>query len=302
MQWTVERGGPVTTNLRIQYDRKNGWEQWGLLTADRHVDNPHSDLKLQKLHLDQAKERDAFVLDFGDFFDAMQGKTDRRASKRDLFARFAAQASIEDDGDITRSYLNALVDYGAQFLAPYLNNLALIGEGNHETSVDNKLEYNLLDGLIRDLNRMGGHQVIRGGYRGWIRFLFKSADGGSVKMSRNGFYFHGSGGGGPVTKGVIQASRKAAYLTNADYVFTGHVHENWHFPLERVRLTNSGREVQETQHHIQLPTYKQEYLNQRDGWHVETGKGPKPLGAWWIRFYWSSRSESIETQFIMADR
>lgn len=298
MAWTVERGGPVCTKVRIEFEKSPEWEQWFLVSADRHIDNPKSDIALQKFHLEQAKERDAGVMDFGDFFDAMQGKTDKRSSKRDLLARFAA-LHLDPEDDQT-SYLNALVDYGAEFLAPYIKQFVVIGEGNHESSVANKLEYNLLDGLFREINRMGGTQVCKGGYRGWVKFQFQDKKGG-MRIGRRAYYHHGSGGGGPVTKGVIQTNRRAVYLPDADYVFTGHIHEQWNLKIPRVRLLESGREVADVQHHVQLPTYKEEYLNTGGGFHHEKGGPPKPIGAWWMRFYWSTRSQEVKVQFTEAE-
>lgn len=60
---------------------KAGWEQWVLLRSDVHHDNPKCDQKLEKKHLDQAKEYNAIIIDNGDLFCAMQGKYDKRASK-----------------------------------------------------------------------------------------------------------------------------------------------------------------------------------------------------------------------------
>lgn len=286
-QWTVEKKTPVTTDIRIRYTGGE-WEQWGLISADRHIDNEHTDLSLQKYHLEQAKERGAFVLDFGDLFDAMQGKQDRRSDKSDLRPEHK-----------TGSYLNTLVETAHDFLEPYAENLALIGEGNHETAIRKHHEYSLLDGLIYTLHKTGS-QVVRGGYRGYLRFLFEHDSGGS-RMSKTAYYHHGHGGGGPVTKGVIQATRKASYLIDADFVFTGHIHEQWVFPIERVRLLSSGYEIRETQYHVQIPTYKEEFENVSGGFHHETGKPPKPVGAWWVRFYYSARTKRIEAQFIPTD-
>lgn len=300
MDWTVSRSGPVTTDLRITFRKSSDWEQWGLISADRHLDNPHTDIELQKLHLEQAKERGAFVLDHGDLFDAMQGKSDRRSSKQDLLARFAAMGIDPEDENASKAYLNSLVRYAADFFEPYVENIALISKGNHESSVANKVEYDLTDGLVYDLNQRGGTQIVRGGFRGWIRFLFQN-DVGGLRMSRRAYYHHGYGGGGPVTKGVIQANRMAVYLANADYVWGGHIHEEWMFPIQRIRLTDSGKEVVEKQYHVRLPTYKEEFVNIADGFHHEKGGPPKPLGAWWVRFYWSARKGTIETQFIPAE-
>ena len=55
--WTVEETGPTVQTIRVAMDRNREWEQWALLTADRHLDNPHSNKAMQRRHLDQAVER-----------------------------------------------------------------------------------------------------------------------------------------------------------------------------------------------------------------------------------------------------
>ena len=286
MEWTIERQSDVCFAIRVNFSRSVDWEQWFLVTADRHLDNPHSDRELQKHHMDQAVERGAGILDFGDLFDAMQGKNDRRSSKSDLMTEHKATG-----------YLNNLVKDAAKFFEPYVDNLALLSEGNHETSILKHVEYNLLDGLIYALSSKGS-PVMHGGYRGWIRFLFQH---NTYRDSRNAYWIHGYGGGGPVTKDIIQANRKAVYLSNADYVFSGHTHDQWIFPLERTSINSSGNEEWHRQYHIKVPTYKDEFFNNRGGFHHETGKPPKPKGAWWMRFYWSNRSKSVQVQFIEAE-
>lgn len=294
--WAVERQSPVCANIKIEYQQTRGWEQWGLLTADRHIDSRHSDIDLQRHHLDQAVERNAFVIDLGDLFDAMQGKGDKRSRKSEI--RPELLEIFEEDG--VKSYLNRLIEFVAKFYEPYSGNLAVIGKGNHETSVEDKIEYDLHDGLMYRLSVMGS-PAVKGGYRGWIRFSFEHAGGGH-RASRLGYYHHGYGGGGPVTKDVIQANRKAVYLSNADYVFSGHTHDRWEFPIERTRLTLSGDEVRATQHHIKIPSYKDEYFNLTDGWAHSKGMPPKPVGAYWMRFYYSPRTEHVEVEFIPAEK
>jgi len=287
MNWRIERKGPVTTTLRVEAARAKGWEQWALLTGDRHLDNPHSDRKLQEHHLKQAVDRGAFVIDVGDTFDAMQGKSDKRSSKSDLMARHKAG-----------NYLNLLVKDGAEFFAPYANNLALMGKGNHETGVEKAIEYDLLDGLLFALSGKGT-PIMNGGYRGWIRILFEA---GTVRQGINLYYHHGYGGGGPVTKDTIQATRKAVYLPDATIAVSGHTHDQWWFPVERVRLLESGREIADTQHHIKVPSYKDEFTEISGGFHHEKGRPPKPKGAFWARFYYSPRTERIEVEFIAAEK
>lgn len=290
MNWTIERVSNVLAGIKIPYRQTADWEQWGLLTADRHRDNPKSNRKLQDHHMKQAQERGAFVIDVGDTFDAMQGKTDRRSDKGDMMEPMN-----------TSAYLNALVEDAADFYDQYADNVALIGEGNHETAKVKNQEYSLLDGLIYALHRAGHTHIIRGGYRGWIRFSFEHESGGK-RQSMLAYYHHGSGGGGPVTKGVIQTARKAAYLPDANIVLGGHIHEEWVVPITRVKVLESGREIADTQYHVQLPTYKEEFLNAMGGFHHEKGGPPKPVGATWMRFYYSNRTGRIEVQFIPADK
>lgn len=290
MNWTIERQGPVTAKIKTPYRQTEDWEQWVLLSADRHHDNPHSDRKLQHHHMGQAVDRDAIVIDIGDTFDAMQGKRDPRSNKGDL-----------DPALNKGAYLNHLVEMVTEFYKPYGANVAMIGEGNHETAKVKNEEYSLLDGLIFSLHQAGHTHIHRGGYRGWLRFAFEHEAGGG-RQSINAYYHHGSGGGGPVTKGIIQTNRRSTYLPDANIVLTGHIHEEWVFPVTRVRLRPDGHEEKDTQHHVQLPTYKEEYLDMPGGFHHETGKPPKPTGATWMRFYYSRRTGRVEVSFTPADK
>jgi hypothetical protein len=275
--WTIEQTGPAVATLRVQAKRSKDWEQWLLLTADRHFDSRKSRVDLQKKHLAQAAERGAAVLDFGDLFDAMQGRDDRRGSKAAISPELAE-----------KDYFGALVREGVSLLEPYLPHLALFGPGNHETAVLKRNEIDLTRALVDRLSDKGS-PILLGGYRGWVRLMFKSAP---FCQSVNLYYHHGSGGGGPVTRGVIQTNRRAVYLPDAHLVVGGHIHESWVVEIPRARLSEHGEEKADTQVHLCLPTYKEEFIGGTGGWHHETGKPPKPLGAWWVRFYWSRRPEA----------
>lgn len=41
---------------------------WVLLSFDRHHDNPKSDNRMERRHLEQARERNAIIIDGGDLF------------------------------------------------------------------------------------------------------------------------------------------------------------------------------------------------------------------------------------------
>jgi hypothetical protein len=106
------------------------------------------------------------------------------------------------------------------------------------------------------------------------------------RVSKNLFFHHGAGGGGPVTKGVIRSNRQAVWLPDADVVVGGHVHEEWTITQARMRLLSSGRVSYDEQLHICLPTFKQE-MDLFGGFHTERGRPPKPIGGMWMTMKYS---------------
>jgi hypothetical protein len=251
---------------------KSEWEQDILLVSDQHHDSPFCDRKLEKQHLDEAKAKGALILMAGDTFDAMQGHKDPRASYDDL------DPELKVD-----KYFDALVAFNSKFYAPYADNIAMMGKGNHESSVTKHHGIDLIDRLAYVLNKEHGGNVAVGGYGGWVRFLFTMDT--TKRFSLNLKYFHGSGGDAPVTRGVIQTARQAVYLPDADIVWNGHNHNEYCVPIQRERISGRGELYQDTQWHIRTPGYKNEYRNGDRGWAVESGMPPKPLGCVWLKMY-----------------
>jgi len=243
---------------------------WVLLSFDRHHDNPKSDNAMELRHLKQAKERNAIIIDGGDLFCAMQGKYDPRGTKKDLKPEHAK-------GD----YLDSLVNTAAKFYAPYAKNFAIMALGNHETNIAKRHETNLTERLAEKLNDKEGSSIKVGGMSGWVKFQIMYH---SQCMTKNMWYHHGYGGDAPVTKGTIQTNRQAVYLPDAHIVATGHTHNEWQFPIARIRLTNKGSIYHDEQLHLKVPSYKEEYSDGYGGWHIERGGPPKPTGALWLRF------------------
>lgn len=252
-----------------------GWEQYILLTSDRHHDSKWTDRELEIEHLQAAKARNAYVIDVGDVFDAMQGKYDKRRSYRDLRPEYTVE-----------NYLDEIVKDAAEFYSPFADNFLVIARGNHEQSILKNNGVDLTSNLVHRLNSDNKANVQAGYYGGWVKFHFQI--GGTQRVSKNLKYFHGAGGGGPVTRGVIQTNRQAVYLPDADIVVNGHTHDSWHVPIQRERISDKGTIYQDMQHHIRTASYKDEYRDGGDGWHVETWKPPKPIGSCWLRFYYET--------------
>lgn len=264
---------PNRSVLTIKHKYKAGWEQWYLLQSDHHRDNPKCDTKLLLKHLNQAKEYNAQVLMFGDYFCAMQGKSDKRHNKGDV--------KVEHK---RKDYFDALIETEIKFLSPFKNNIALIATGNHESAVLQRNETDLIKRLVEGLNYKGGN-VYKGGYGGYVKFMFEREGSASNRSSIVLKYRHSGGSLGGATKGVAGVDKMAKDFPDADIVVTGDNHEAWLVDVVRETVNASGKIVLKEQTHVKTPTYKEEYGDGYGGWHVERNAPPKPLGGMWLRFY-----------------
>lgn len=256
-----------------------GWEQWFLLTSDEHFDSVHCDRKLLRHHHEQARERNAKILKFGDIFDMMGGKYDPRSHK----------GMVRPEYQSSR-YFDLVVEDAAKFYAPYKDNIIFIADGNHETSVRMRHEFCPLDRLV-DL--IAGPSVHRGRYAGFVRFKFQFHSGkGGYRLSKVLFYTHGTGGNSPVTKSVIgTARRQDAFL--ADYYVSGHTHNEFEVPRMQTRLNDANNIVKTRVHHWSLGTYQDDHLT--GGWADHKGFTAPSKGGRWLRFFYHNDEIKLET-------
>lgn len=272
LPFTVEEKSRNVHVVNMTVNSTTTWEAWILLRSDAHHDNAHCDWDLEKRHLDLAVERRAGIVDNGDLFCAMQGKWDRRSD--------TSQCRPEHRNG---RYLDSLVETAAEFYAPYAHHFIVMGHGNHETSIIKHHETDLTTRLVERLNATTGSRISAGSFSGWIRFAIQRCN---ERASFRYFRHHGYGGGGPVTRGAIQTNRMAVYLPDADIVHTGHTHDAWLVPIERVRINQADQLKLDRAYHVRTAGYKEEYGDGFGGWHIERGAPPKPRGAAWLRFFW----------------
>jgi hypothetical protein len=255
---------------------------WVLLSSDWHWDSVKCERDKLKEDLELAKRHKAAVLSIGDLFDVMGGKYDPRSNgKYDVRPEFSRG-----------NYFDDVVSQCADWLQPYGDQLALITPGNHETAVRKRMETCLTTRLVERL-RMGGSKVRSGGYAGWV--LFRSLAAAKRSAVHKLWYHHGyGGGGGPVTRGVIDFSR---YLvdTDADVVHAGHIHQRTLVEATRQRLSANGVARVKPLHLVRSASYKQESLT--DGWAVEKGMSSRPLGGWWMRLKWNHDCTELQASF-----
>ena len=267
---------------------------WFLCRSDAHWDNPKCRRDLEKKHLDQAMDRNACILDYGDLFCAMEGKGDKRGSK-----------SIRPE-HCHGNYLNALEDTAVDYYAPYAKNIALLGVGNHETGVLKNKEVDLTQQLATRLKERTGHYVHCGGYQNWVIVRIRRENSTST-LPLKIYATHGYGGGGPVTIDMIQTNRMAAAIDGADVVMFGHTHDSFHARRAKVLLDQRFEEKRHDLHFVKIPSYKDEFLNTGGmGFHHEKGRPIKPLGAWWMKVFFRVQKKDgkerawLDLEFVEA--
>lgn len=256
--------------LSIRWDFQAGPMPPILLAGDAHWDNPQSDNELLASHLKEACEFGSPIMLGGDFFCAMQGKWDKRADKSKIKQEHAHG-----------NYFDRIVETAAEWLRPYAANIILIHRGNHETAIQKAHETDLTDRLCAELRRQGS-PVLAGGYTGFCQFLL-STHGGS-RSSLDLYYHHGHGGGGPVTKGVIDFARYGMFAI-CDAIWSQHVHQATYGESQKTYVNHSGVVDQKTVLEIRSPSYKDEYQKGEGGFQTERGVGPRPRGGYWLRCY-----------------
>jgi hypothetical protein len=266
-----------------------GWEQWFLLMSDQHHDHPDCNEKLLIKHLDQAIERNAGILSFGDWVCGMQSKFDKRGSK----SKIKTEHQVDN-------YIDSLVESEAKFLSKYAENLVVFARGNHEEALSRRMETDVIQRIVDTINYKYTPEapVYSGGYGGWVKFQFEQEFKTGGKGNRTSFnlkYRHSGGSLGTVTKGVLGVDRMAKEYPDADIIVTGDNHEEWQMTIVQERLSTQGILSLKEQLHIKLPTYKEEFKDGYAGWHVETNKAPRPLGAVWLRFYYENDTIKMET-------
>jgi hypothetical protein len=239
------------------------------MLSDIHWDNPKCDWKILKRDLDYCLENNIPVMINGDFFCLMQGKGDRRGNKSDIRPEHN-----------NAKYLDSIVETAVEWWSPYAHILTVIGYGNHETAIIKWQETDLLQRFVDLLNYRNGSSVQTGGYGGWL--IINQSFSQTVHMTTKIKYFHGSGGGGVVTKGALNLTRALEMYEDFDVFTMGHIHEN--AARNDVRDTTSfhskvGYRHQHKDMHLMLTgTYKEEYGDGSKGWHVERGAPVKPTG------------------------
>lgn len=286
----VIRHGSNVHELQIE-----GKETKIAMLSDLHWDNPKCDRDLLKKHLDYCKEENIPVMVNGDFFCLMQGRGDNRRNKSDIRPEHN-----------NAKYLDSIVTTAVEWFEPYADILTVIGYGNHETGIIKWQETDILQRFVDLLNLKCHSNVQTGGYGGWLIVkLIENTKIFSTKIK----YFHGSGGGGVVTKGALNLTRALEMYEGCDVFTMGHIHENSARNDVRDTLSHNAYKGYYVSHkpiHLLLTgTYKEEYQEGAKGWHVERGAPIKPVGGRFLTIKTErdrSNKEDVVRKYIDSHR
>ena len=239
------------------------------MLSDVHWDNPKCKLDLLKKDLDYCKANNIPVMLNGDTFCLMQGKWDPRGTKSDI--------RPEHNGI---NYLDLVIKTAVDFFSPYADIITVVGYGNHETSILKRHETDMIRRFVDLMNLANNTNICTGGYGGWLIVRHEFRPG--VLSTFKGKYFHGSGGGGIVTRGEINLTRALEMYEDFDFFVMGHIHENKATNIVRDSLeyhSAKGYYVYHRPMHLAITgTYKEEYIDGAQGWHIERGAPPKLVG------------------------
>jgi len=262
-----------------------------LCLSDLHWDNPKCDRSTLKRHMDYAVSEGAKILVNGDFFCLMQGKYDPRGNKKDIRPEHNKA-----------NYLDAVIETAVDWFAPYANHLIFIGYGNHETNILKRQETDMIQRFADLFNYTHKPEIpiSVGGYGGWLTVQFKVNK--TIRKSYTIHYFHGSGGGGAVTKGTIQHQRKMADIEGAHCIWMGHVHELYTMVQTKATLDKNRIPTLRDVLHLRTGAYKEEYQEGAFGWHIERGAPPKPIGGVMLEVGVNKKVEVYAIPTIMTDK
>lgn len=282
-QWQIGQTDKHCHSLKIRFHGVG--KQRILILSDLHWDSAKCRLDELKAVLDQAKTENAPILLIGDTWDAMQGKYDPRASQDDLRPEFRGG-----------NYLDRLVDEAFDWFQPYAKELALISYGNHETEIQKRHEVDLVQRFAGLMRRIGS-PIMVGQYWGFVRLVHHFV--ARVVTTTRIHYHHGYGGGGEVTRGLIDWSR-ARGMYEADIFVSGHIHRR---NLEEniiTRLSSMGKVEQVRQLFLRSSCWKDE--SSGSGWHIQKGRAARPIGGWWLEIEMraSNGNRSVNVSPIMT--
>lgn len=234
------------------------------LMSDLHLGAANVNLKLIQRELERAKELGDRININGDVLDLILAKDERRFSPDYLHPRIRGRADI----------INEVVDWAVELFSPYVEQIDMIGMGNHESKVAMVHSIDPTKAIVDDLNGIlersdKTHRVHYGAFCGFIDYRFERLRLDTNETSdRHGkrlviFYHHGAGKGvSPVTKGVGDFA-KMDMMIEADLMWLGHNHHRTSDVTQRISCPHDGELIKHKEiRHVRTGAYLNTYVGQ----------------------------------------
>ena len=190
--------------------------------SDTHIGNSTFDEEYFTKDFDMAKNNDCKIFIFGDILDM-------------IVPNDIVRYNAGSDPYHSPAYVNDIVNHAVKVLEPYINNLAFVSHGNHETVYQKRHSCDPLEILVYLLNEKRNKDlppIIMGDYIGFININYTHESGGHTK-NQLWYFDHGKGGASEVTKGTIGINRMMM-RANADVYLSGHTHNKVVLPSESI--------------------------------------------------------------------
>lgn len=257
----------------IKKDVEYNKDYYMLAIADTHIGNTGFNKKLFKKDMDRALSLNADVFIIGDLVDAI------------VFTDVKRYVPSVNDSEANRDdQVNKWIEDTVNLLAPYAKNIKMISMGNHEYTILKRHGIDIIKLIIKELNNEHGGNIIYGGFLGYMQYLFTLQQPNSTaKKKMDILYYHGKGGDAPVTKGMIDFSRKKLNFV-FDLYLTGHKHTLITDTDKVVYLSVNGNVVEKQTRCIECGTYMGLDSNKGIGYAEVGGYSPKDLGGVFIRY------------------
>lgn len=263
--WSIEKTDDYAHKLKFDTLGERTSKDSILALSDIHWDSKKCDRKKLKECLDWAVKNNTPTMIFGDLFDVMGGKYDKRKSNK----------CVRDEHK-TDTYFDTIIDDAIEWFMPYKDILALVSYGNHEDSIVDRNETDLINRFVTGMT-LSGSKVQKGGYWGYI--AVQQRRDRHHCATKTIYYHHGFGGGGESTRGINQ-NMQTSRIAFADIYISGHIHRRNYDENIISCLNNSGSVIYKEQLFLRTSTFKWDV----GGWAARMGMGPRPIGGWWIDF------------------
>lgn len=214
--------------LTIRQDYGKQKEFYYFLCSDLHFGNKGQNKELLKRDFDEAKKLNAKIFingDWGEFI--MSGDMKRYHPSSDAYG--------------TDNNINMTINEAYDFLSDYVENIVMIGTGNHEASVSKFHHFDATQQLIYSLNKEHGTKIVHGQYSGYIVIQYHHGKNTGSRPYKI-YYNHGQGMTAEVSKGTIDLSRHMATKIS-DLTWLGHKHTRLLLPSEFILDVNNVGEI-----------------------------------------------------------